>query len=295
MGKLVASRRALLASLAGAALHSGSLLKGASTRQRSLVFIRLVSDSGLAAIGPDASGHSLPVTIAGSGRQLALHPALVEVQALFARSCLALVDETAVGGPQRGYAPNGFGAPQWLIGAAGVSVTNAQHAYGFRSGLLMLTTGPDMAGSHLDNPSLLTQANRGNFVFPNSSIGRQLRQVAGLVSASAGPRHFVVSLGASPTVGSAADQAAARLAQLDAALAAFADATNAIGMAGSVTTVTDPDLVSDTGHRLLLVAGGRVLGGQLYSLGNRDVDGQLAPWAGLGTALPSASIARFVY
>ena len=285
----------MLASLAGAAFHSGGLLKGASTGQRSLVFIRLASDSGLAAIGPDASGHSLPVTIAGSGQQIALHPALVDVQGLFARGFLALVDETAAGGPLRGYAPNGFGAPQWLLQAAGVSVTSAQHAYGFSSGLLMLTTGPAIAGSHLDNPSLLTQANRSNFVFPNSSIGRQLRQVAGLLSASGGPRHFVVSLGASLTVGGAADQASERLRQLDAALPAFAEATYAIGLAAGVTTVTDPDVCSGAGHRLLMVAGGRVLGGQLYSLGSSDVDGQLAPWAGLGSALPSASIARFLY
>ena len=293
MGKLVASRRALLASLAGAALHSGSLLKGASTGQRSLVFIRLASDSGFAAIGPDASGHSLPVTIAGSGQQLTLHPALVDVQRLFESNLVALVDETAAGGVQRDYAPDGFGAPAWLLAATGTSVTNPQHAYGFSSGLMMLVGGASVAGSHLDNPLLLSQASRGNFVFPASSIGQQLRQVAGLLSSYGGSRHFVVSLGASPAVGGSADQAAARLSQFDAALSAFTAATNTLGIAAGVTTVTDPDLCSATGQRLLMVAGGRVLGGQLYSLGSSDVDGELAAWAGLGSA--SASSTRFVY
>ena len=285
MVKSVASRREMLAGLAGAAFGSGRILKAATSGQRSLVCIRLVSDTGLAALAS-----------ARSQQKISLHPALSEVRGLFERGSLALVEETAGAGAEFDYVPDGFSGPAWLLKAAGASVTSPEHAFGFRSGLLMLAPEETVPGARLNNPQLLAQANRGNFAFPDTAIGRQLRQAAGLI-ASGGTRHFVASLGATLTVGDAAGQAAERLRQLSAALAAFEEAVRAAGAASNVAVFTEPDLLASSGRRLRLVMGGSVVGGQLYTLNRGEVEGALAEWAGLASllALPSASGARFLY
>jgi hypothetical protein len=104
-------------------------------------------------------------------------------------------------------------------------------------------------------------------------------------------------VGATFTAGGAADQVTERLRQMDAALAAFAQATSAMGMSGDVATVTEPDLCGDSGQRVRLAMGGRVLGGEFYAMARADVDGALAEWSGQGNALPapSASSPQFLY
>jgi hypothetical protein len=295
MDKVFATRRAVLASIAGAALHAGGTLKGATGGSRSLVCIRMVSDTGFSMLAPGGlAGGSYSVTSALSRQRIGLHQGLAEAGRLFERSILALVDETAGVDPEREFVPEGFTGPAWMLRAAGASVTAGQHAFGFRSGLLMLA--PDASGKHLDDPRLLAQAARGNFAFPDTAIGRQLRQVAGLLAADGGPRHFVASLGATLTVGEIADQAAARMSQLGAALAAFEGATEASGIAYDVTTFTEPDLRDASGRRLRLIMGGRVLGGELYTRERVEVDGVLAEWAGQAGALAvTPSRARFLY
>jgi hypothetical protein len=294
MDKVFTSRRAVLASIAGAALYPGGPLKGATAGNRSLVCIRLVSDTGFSMLAPGglASG-SYPVTSALSRQRIAMHRGLAEAGRLFERNILALVDETGAGDPEREFVPEGFTGPAWMLRAAGASVTDSRHAFGFRSGLLMLA--PDEAGTHLDDPRLVAQARRGNFAFPDTAIGRQLRQVSGLLAADGGPRHFVASLGATLTAGEMADQAAERMSQLGAALAAF-EAAQTTSIAYDVTTFTEPDLRDAAGRRLRLVMGGRVLGGELYQREGVEVDGVLAEWAGQTNALAATpSRARFLY
>lgn len=294
MDKLFTSRRAVLASIAAAALRPGPL-RGATAGNRSLVCIRLVSDTGFSMLAPGGSaGGSCEVTSALSRQRIALQPGLAETGQLFESRCVALVEETASVDPERGYVPEGFTAPAWMLRAAGASVTGPRHAFGFRSGLLMLA--PEEAGTLLEDPRLLAQARRGDFAFPDTLIGRQLRQVAGLLAGDGGPRHFVASLGATPTVGGMAEQAAARMSQLGAALAAFEAATRTNGMAYDVTIFTEPDLRDAAGRRLRLIMGGRVFGGELYQREGVEVDGVLAEWAGQANAVGmTPSRARFLY
>jgi hypothetical protein len=295
MDKLFTSRRAVLATIAGAALHPGGALKGATAGNRSLVCVRLVSDTGFSMLTPGGlAGGSCTVTSALSRQRIGLQQGLAEAGRLFESRTVALVEETAGVDPERGFVPEGFTAPAWMLRAAGASVTDAPHAFGFRSGLLMLA--PDGSGARLDDAGLLAQARRGNFAFPDTAIGRQLRQVAGLLAADSGPRHFVASLGATVTVGEMADQAAERMRQLGAALAAFQTAIQTIGVAYDVTTFTEPDLRDAAGRRLRLIMGGRVLGGELYQREGVEVDGVLAEWAGQGNAVAATpTSARFLY
>jgi hypothetical protein len=293
MDKLFTSRRAVLASIAGAALHPGGALKGASTGNRSLVCIRLVSDTGFSMLAPGGlAGGSYAVTSALSRQRIALQPGLAEAGRLFESQMVALVEETAGIDPERGFVPEGFTAPAWMLRATGASISDSRHAFGFRSGLLMLA--PDEAGVRLDDPRLVAQARRGDYAFPNTLIGRQLRQVAGLLAAGGGPRHFVASLGATMTVGGVADQAVERMRQLGTALAAFESATRTTGMAYDTTIFTEPDLRDAAGRRLRLIMGGRVLGGELYQRDGVEVDGVLAEWAGQANAVAmTPSRARF--
>ena len=129
------------------------------------------------------------------------------------------------------------------------------------------------------NPSLTT-------VFPNTSLGRQLQQVARLVKASTDPiaginmkrQIFFCQIGGFDTHSSQITGQSNLMTQLSAAMRAFYDATVELGLANNVTTFTLSDFgrtlqVSGTGaqagsdhgwgnHHFIM--GGSVLGGRFY-------------------------------
>jgi uncharacterized protein (DUF1501 family) len=294
------SRRLLLASLAGAAVSARGVLKGATSGNRALVLVRLAdpADTVQTFSGSHGDG-TLRITSATSQKQFGMHPGLAAVRELYERRSIALIQDTdgSTPGSDWDYVAHGFTAPAWMIKASG---SNAVHA--FRSGLLMLTpAGSTIPMGQIDNAAALEASGRGNFVFPNTSIGRQLRQVAGLLTASVATRPlFVASLGGAVTVGGPEEQRTGRLRQLGDALASFQDAVSAMGIASNVITFTDTDVRGMVrGGSARVVMGASVLGGEVYGLpgGWRQAEAALADWAGYRIPTPpfSAPGINFLY
>jgi hypothetical protein len=155
--------------------------------------------------------------------------------------------------------------------------------------------GLQLAGSPFDQPSLLAAGRQGDFSFPDTSLGRQLRQVAGLLASGGGTqRVYVASLGGSSVVGDSNAQRAARLRTLGDAMAAFQNALDGMRVGSSVATYTDADLrLTSARERTRFVMGRTVLGGELYNLSGSSGNLALAEWAGFpGAGAPGV---RFVY
>jgi hypothetical protein len=248
--------------------------------------------------GP-TGGSFISLTSATSQERFGLDSSLVSIGRLFERRSVALLQETELDASDGAwdYVQGGYTAPAWITKAANVSVTSsANKAFTFGSGLLMLApSGLSLEGSAYDNPSLLAACRQGDFSFPDSSLGRQLRQVAGLLASDpGGQRVFVASLGGSLVVGDAAAQRAARFRVLSEAMVALQDALDQMRMGSSVATFTDSDvrLISPR-ERTRLVMGRNVLGGEVYHLQGSSGTQGLAEWAGYGNA--SSSDVRFVY
>jgi uncharacterized protein (DUF1501 family) len=249
---------------------------------------------------PGLSGNgTLRIVSATSQKQFGMHPGLAAVRGLYDRRSIALLQDPdgAAPGADWDYVMDGFTAPGWMVKAAG---KNSAHT--FRSGLLMLTpAGSSIPAGQIDNAAALEASRQGNFVFPNTSIGRQLRQVAGLLTASVAARPlFVASLGGAVTVGGPEEQRTGRLRQLGEAMAAFQDAVSAMGIASDVITFTDTDVRAAVhGPSTRLIMGASVLGGEVYSLsgGWREAEATLADWAGYRqpTPLVGAPSTNFLY
>jgi uncharacterized protein (DUF1501 family) len=147
----------------------------------------------------------------------------------------------------------------------------------------------------------------------NHSLAAQLYQVAKLIKNRAivgGNRHvFLVSLSGFDTHGSQPDIQAALLGQVGGAVAAFYNATAALGVANQVTLFTEsdfgrtfkPNASSGTDHgwgNQQIVVGGAVRGGRSYGtypslvLGGDD-DAAVHPWEQQGRWIPSLSVAQY--
>lgn len=276
------SRRAALAALAGAIPVAG-VLRGAGLWKRALVCIRLVD--GLDAAGILEPGGGLTVA-SESQQRVGLHASLSGMRRLFDQRSVALIQESPDAAVDRDYVQGGFTAPGWMLRAAGANVLrSAGSAFPFRSGLLVLTPGKSLqsvltpaATEALDNPEMLAHAQLEKFSFPDTPLGRQLRQAAGILASSSGQMMAVASLAGSVTIGDAETQRAARLRQLDQALAAFQAALEGLNIAPLVTTFTDSDTVAAAPR---IVMGWAVAGGQIYSASGQERAGAtLARWAG---------------
>ncbi len=264
----VTSRRALLATLAGAAVGGSGALQAASGT-RTLVCIRLANGADAAAIFTnDANGLAIRSRV--SQVAYSLHPSLASLERQFTGGTAAFLQEDASVTEDLGYVKGGYAGPAWMLRAGGATITNPAPASG---GLLVLP-------ARTAAPSRLT--------FPNTAIGQQLRQVAGLLT---GGTSFlaVASLGGSVTTGDAAAQTAGRLKQLDDALAAFNIALSKSAAGRDVVVFTSA--TTPTG-RVRLVLGSRVAGGEVYPVtGNQQAGVSLAGWAGYSASavLPGAS------
>lgn len=162
------------------------------------------------------------------------------------------------------------------------------------------------------NPILTT-------VFPNTSIGRQLLQVARLVKASTDPaaninmkrQIYFCQIGGFDTHSSQIAGQVSLLTQVSAAMKAFYDATVELGVANNVTTFT----LSDFGRTLQpagtgaqagsdhawgnhhFIMGGSVIGGRMYGTyptltlgGPNDTDGGSNP---RGRWIPTTSVEQY--
>ncbi len=292
----VTSRRAMLATLAGATL--GGALHAASSGFRGLVCIRFAHaiDAESIFTGVDVS---LTIQSRFSGIAYHLNPSLVNFERLFVQGSAAVLDEEPSVVDRQAFVQGGFAGPAWMLNAADVSTTGmGDRAFSFTSGLLALLPA-SVDGTALDNPSLLKAAASGSYAFPNTAIGRQLRQVAGLLASGQTQVLYVVSLGGPARVGDPAQQSAARLKQLDEAVAAFQAAVTEQGIGREVITFTSTDGFNSSSRHARLLIGGQVAGGEVYDVTGRERPGvSLAEWAGYNrnTILPGAvaPAARFL-
>ena len=170
------------------------------------------------------------------------------------------------------------------------SSAESQARWNAMNNLLTLDTGISLAQAANDTLAssigdasalgdALAQASALKTVFPKTSLGAQLRQVAQViqVQASLGMRRqiFFCSLGGFDTHTNELNTHNSLYPQLSPALSAFYDATQELGMAQNVTTFTESDFsrtlqpTSGDGsdhawgsHHLVL--GGAVQGGQVY-------------------------------
>jgi hypothetical protein len=271
MGKeAMTSRRAILATLAGAAVGGAGVLQGAAGT-RALVCIRLANGADASAIFSSES-NGMAIRSRVSQKAYALHPSLIGLERMFTGGSAAILQEDASVTEELGFLQGGYAGPAWMLKAGGVDIRS--RAPVASNGLLVL-------------PAKLGAVSGANF--PNTAIGRQLRQVAGLLAGQGTQFLAIASMGGPVTKGDPAAQTAGRLAQLDEALTAFYAAVRQLGIERDVTVFTSA--ATATG-RARVVLGGRVAGGEVYPVtGNQQAGVALANWAGYsaGKVLPGAS------
>ena len=256
-----------------------------------------------------AQSELLPVQAAATQEQYAFHPAMPEMPALFQSGTLAVVANAGgVEGapsidPSLRYLRPGYVLPGWAVDS--VRLPEPQVADGTPPPLPIYTGFPNLrsdnrsATRNLTNSLamlapgvVLSGADRNRLVqesataaatlrtgFPDTALGAQLSQVAGLLKA--GPQFgmrnqaFLCGFGRFATGANQLAPHAALLNELSSAMAAFYRATDEMGRAQSVTTYTDseygrtlqPNPQSGTdpawgSHHLVM--GGSVLGGNVY-------------------------------
>ena len=203
---------------------------------------------------------------------------------MFDRGALAVLVEPGMGETDRDFVAGGYAAPGWMMRAIGADVLHSEgKALGLSNGLLVLTP----------NGAVGTQS-QIPVTFPNTHIGRQLRQAAGLIAGASGTLQlFVASLGGAVVAGDQEAQTAGLLTQLTAAMAAFQIAMEQAGLASDVVVYTDPDKAG--AGRVRLVAGGSVIGGEVYTMKRQQLDAALAAWVGFGGGDGLAEGNRFIY
>ena len=197
--------------------------------------------------------------------------------------------------------------------AANARVLSFRQLLGFDTGISLVQAASSITGAALQQSAALAAALQGvtlQTVFPSTSIGNQLAQVARILKArssldaSLQRQIFFCSMGGFDThTGQIADQANL-FSQLDAAMKAFYDATEELNLTNDVTTFT----LSEFGRALKpasgagsdhgwgghqLVMGGTVLGGDVYgrmpemALGGPDDSSSSGRW------IPGLSIDQF--
>jgi uncharacterized protein (DUF1501 family) len=166
--------------------------------------------------------------------------------------------------------------------AANARLQSLQELVTLDTGVSLIQATSAITGNALQQSSTLAGALQGSTlqtVFPNSSIGRQLSQIARVIrvrgALALNRQMFFCSQGGYDTHSNQIADQNNLLGQLDAALKAFYDATVELGISSDVTTF----VVSDFGRALkpasgagsdhgwashLFVLGGSVLGGDVY-------------------------------
>jgi uncharacterized protein (DUF1501 family) len=252
----------------------------------------------------------LPAEARGAGMRIGFHPALAELHDLFQDGSLAVIAN--VGSQTRTsteagrryesltFIDDGYATLQWAASKLGVAGIDRENAFTFPAGVTMLALGGSgFHGARRMNPDALRFAESATrrMAFPNTSIGRQLRTVAGLLQSGGmmggGEQvYFVPISGLNPTA-QENQMIGGRYRQLSQALSAFRQAMVSVGLDQRVTTFTDSEFGrtltpnaahgSDSGwgnHHLVL--GGAIKGGEVYGqfpdmTGPRESDGATIP------------------
>lgn len=261
-----------------------------------------------------ASNELLPIASMRSGAQYGLHPGLGELRDLYQQGKMAIVANTgheqpgkAAGHHSAGavdYLTDGFIAPAWASRWSGIRGTGAG-AYTFDSGVSLVAPGaPPSGGRRHENHALRLsmEGSISGLSFPNTGLGRGLRDVAALIAtgASWGMQRQVLTV---PLSGF--DTHSGQLArqdrlfrELSQATAAFYRAVESMELAESVLIFTEtefnrsvfPNSTQGTdhgwgGHHLVIGGGVRAAG----------VYGQFPSFAALGDGswIPAVSSEQY--
>jgi uncharacterized protein (DUF1501 family) len=172
------------------------------------------------------------------------------------------------------YLPGGYVSPGWA--------TDGDTITGFPNGRGTSLVAPGSRRAHGRDEELVQRgisAGRGiRTPFPETGIGQQLKQVAGVLAAGGNAdsgQVFLAQLGGFATSSSQMDRHSALLRQLSDAMGAFYRATVDLGISNRVVTYTDtefsrtlaPNAKNGTdrgwgGHQLVM--GGSVIGGEVH-------------------------------
>jgi uncharacterized protein (DUF1501 family) len=246
-----------------------------------------------------------------SGRQNAtfgFHPYMPEVQRLYGQGKIAVLANQGplvqpivkahmanrqlvphnlfqhTGGDHLKYVQPAAAFPPWAVQDQEADPLDAKpQVFQFRGLSVLFTNRLKNKGSRIDNPELQAAMNSApalkGTVFPESSVGQQLRQVVQLLQASAergwSKPVFSVSMSGFDTHRNQMPKQAALFGELSQALWAFHSATDELGISSDVSTFTytefnrtlapNNEMGSEHawgGHQLVM--GGSVIGGDIY-------------------------------
>lgn len=272
-----------------------------------------------------------------NGAGFGFHPALAALTPLYEEGLLSVVANVGWRGaapslshadPGLRYLPDGYIMPGWtkaLDGGEEVPVVTGFAGVSAPSGLAVHAAGASKssaAGWH-------NRARSGEFrtVFPESSLGMQLKQVASLLAAGpstgAGRQVYLVMSSGYDTHFAQAERLAKRYADLAASLVAFRGALEEIGLLRQVALYTDSDFgrslrMNERGGTehgwgsTQLMFGGAIAGGRVFgefasmragaaddatgtgvwvpSVGKDSYLGEIAAWCGVAGAAPANSL-----
>jgi uncharacterized protein (DUF1501 family) len=260
----------------------------------------------------------LPIRTRSAKTEYGLHPALVELQTYFNEGAGAVVANVGPASRPNPVSPNsrydslsflkdGYSTLDWAAKKAGARLDN-DIAFTFGNGVSMMPIGDTrFEGDRRKNPALMDKIAAASFKtsFPDSVIGRQMKNVAGLLKGGnetgASGQVVFCPLGGFGTSVAQMKMKSPLYGQLSAAMGALYRATIEMGISGQVTIFTESEfgrtLRPNASHGAdpgwgnnHFVLGGAVRGGEVYG---KFPDMLAGPFDSDSALIPTTSTAQY--